>query len=69
MQSNKIEIFKNKEDKAGGDDAQDQVGFFSFSFRTVDVDGREIIDQDGDGQYQDINRHEGHIKDTTGCQQ
>ena len=65
----KIEVFKNKEDQTGGDYAEDQVKFFLFPFWTIDVNGSEVVDQDGDGQDQDVNRHEGHVKDATGSQQ
>jgi hypothetical protein len=63
-----IEIFKDEKDGAGGDNADDQVPFSLLSLRLLDEKGRRVIDGNGQGQDQNIDRYKGHIKDTTGRQ-
>ncbi len=60
-----VKILKNEKDGAGGNDADDQIPFSPPAFRPLDQEGCRIIDGNGQGQDQDINRDEGHIKDTT----
>jgi len=63
-----IEIFKDEKNRTGGDNADDQVPFSPLSLRPLDENGRRVIDGNGQGQDQNIDRYKGHIEDTTGRQ-
>ncbi len=61
----KVKILKDEKDGAGGNDTHDQIPFPPPAYRPLDQEGCRIIDGNGQGQDQDINWDEGHIKDTT----
>ena len=65
----KIEIFEDEKDRAGRNNAQDQVPFPPLPFALLDQKGSRIIDDNGQGQNQNIDRDEGHVKDATGRQE
>jgi hypothetical protein len=65
----KIEIFEDEKDRAGGNNAQDQVPFSPLPLGLLDQKGSRIIDDNGQGQNQNIDRDEGHVKDATGHQE
>ena len=58
----KVKILENKEDAARGDNAHDQKPFSSSSFCPFDQQSRGVVNDDREGQNENINRYERHIK-------
>jgi hypothetical protein len=64
----KIEIFEDEKYTTGGEDTHDQPGLPFSPFRSFDQKTRGIVDRNGQGENQNIDRYEGHIENTT-CHQ
>jgi hypothetical protein len=64
----KIEIFKDEKNATGGEDADDQQGLPFSPFRSFDQKSRGVVDRNGQGQDQNINRYEGHVENAA-CRQ
>lgn len=65
----KIEIFEDKKNTTGGEDTHDQPGLPSSPFRSFDQESRGIVDRNRQGENQNVDRYEGHVKNTTCCQE
>ena len=59
-----IKIFEDEKNTTRWDDAHDQEPFSSLSFRFFYQEPCGVVNRDGQGQNQNIDRYEGHIKDT-----
>ncbi len=64
-----IEILKDEKNGAGRNNAEDQLPFSFFPLGLLDQKGSRIIDGNGQGQNQNIDRDKGHVKDATGRQE
>ncbi len=57
-----IEVLEQRQHRAGRHDASDQEQIPRLSLGGLDAQGREVVDEYGDEQYQDINWNERHVK-------
>jgi len=64
----KIEIFKNKQQKARGNDADNKKKFLSLSLTSFNQNGGRIINDNGKEQNENINWNGRHVKDTASNQ-
>src|SRR5690349_23023989 len=58
-----VQIFENEQYETSRENADQQRRRPPSSRCPFDVDRRQIVDDDGDEQYQDIDRDEGHVED------
>jgi hypothetical protein len=65
----KIVILENGQHSHVGDEAHQQKKFPSLSLRPVNQNPREIINEDGENENENVNGNEEHVKHATGNKQ
>jgi len=63
-----IEILENRQYAYICNDAKYKEPLSPFALRLLNIDARKVIDNDGEEQYENINRNESTIENAT-CQQ
>jgi hypothetical protein len=58
----KVVVLENKQHHAGRDDAQDEPDLFRSSFSRCDFDTREIVNENGDEENENVLRNEEHVE-------
>lgn len=65
---NEVEVFKYQQHHTGRNYTDHQEHLFRFTLRSMNSYRREIIDQNGDQQYKNVDGHKTHVKETACCQ-
>lgn len=61
--SEEIEVLKDEQNSACRDNTRDEPGSSSLSMATFDVYAREVVNEDGDEENENVSRDERHIED------